>query len=85
MAFLKSPARIAFFDYFSENLLRFGLSISVSELGSLLDHTGPIGESKKYAARIFGVHRSYTVTNGASTSHRVIFIAFVTANLYKEV
>jgi arginine/lysine/ornithine decarboxylase len=77
-AFLKSPIGIAFFDYFGENLLRSDLSISVGELGSLLDHSGPIGESEKYAARIFGAHRSYTVTNGTSTSNRVIFMACVT-------
>jgi arginine decarboxylase len=77
-AFLKSPVGQAFFDYFGENLLRSDLSISVGELGSLLDHSGPIGESEKYASRIFGSHRSYTITNGTSTSNRVIFMACVT-------
>jgi arginine decarboxylase len=77
-AFLKSPIGRAFFQYFGENLLRSDLSISVGELGSLLDHSGPIGESEKYAARIFGAHRSYTVTNGTSTSNRIIFMACVT-------
>ena len=43
-AFLKSPVGRIFFDYFGENLLRSDLSISVGALGSLLDHTGPIGE-----------------------------------------
>src|SRR5512136_980534 len=76
-AFLKSPVGRVFFDYFGENLLRSDLSISVGELGSLLDHSGPIGESEKYAARVFGSHRSYTVTNGTSTSNRVIFMAAV--------
>ena len=56
-AFLKSPVGRAFFNYFGENLLRSDLSISVGELGSLLDHSGPIGESEKYAARVFGAHR----------------------------
>ena len=46
-------------------------------LGSLLDHTGPIGEHENYAARVFGAHRTYSVTNGTSTSNRVIFIAAV--------
>ncbi len=79
-AFLKSPIGLAFFQYFGENLLRSDLSISVGELGSLLDHSGPIGESEKYSARVFGAHRSYTVTNGTSTSNRVIFMACVTRN-----
>jgi arginine/lysine/ornithine decarboxylase len=79
-AFLKSPAGRAFYAYFGENLLRSDLSNSVRELGSLLDHSGPIGESEKYAARVFGAHRSYTVTNGSSTSNRVVFMASVTHN-----
>jgi arginine/lysine/ornithine decarboxylase len=66
-----------FFDYFGENLLRSDLSISVGQLGSLLDHNGPIGEHEKYAARVFGAHRTYSVTNGTSTANRVIFTAAV--------
>jgi len=77
-AFLKHPAGRAFFEFFGENMLRSDLSISVSELGSLLDHSGPIGEGEKYAARVFGAHRTYSVTNGSSTSNRVILNASVT-------
>ncbi len=76
-AFLKSPVGRIFFDYFGENMLRSDLSISVGSLGSLLDHTGPIGEHEKYAARVFGAHRTYCVTNGTSMSNRVIFMAAV--------
>ena len=81
-AFLKSPVGRVFYDYFGENLLRSDLSISVGELGSLLDHSGPIGESEKYAARVFGAQRSYTVTNGTSTSNRVIMMSSVTRGDY---
>ncbi|HET9383749.1 MAG TPA: Orn/Lys/Arg decarboxylase N-terminal domain-containing protein, partial [Gemmatimonadales bacterium] len=76
-AFLKSPVGRMFFDYFGENLLRSDLSISVGALGSLLDHTGPMGAHEKYAARVFGAHRTYSVTNGTSMSNRVIFMAAV--------
>src|SRR5512147_1461125 len=76
-AFLKSTIGRVFYDYFGENLLRSDLSISVGSLGSLLDHTGPIGEHEKYAARVFGAHRTYCVTNGTSMSNRVIFMAAV--------
>src|SRR3954464_5444944 len=76
-AFLKSPVGRIFFDYFGENLLRSDLSISVGALGSLLDHTGPIGEHEKFAARVFGAHRTYSVTNGTSMANRVIFMAAV--------
>ena len=79
-AFMKAPAGRAYFDFFGENLFRSDLSISVGELGSLLDHSGPIGASEKYAAKVFGAHRTYHVTNGSSTSNRVIFMACVTHN-----
>ncbi len=81
-AFLKSPVGRIFYDYFGENLLRSDLSISVAELGSLLDHSGPIGESERYAARIFGADRCYTVTNGSSMSNRVIMMSSVTRGDY---
>jgi arginine/lysine/ornithine decarboxylase len=76
-AFLKSPVGRIFFDYFGENMLRSDLSISVGSLGSLLDHSGPMGEHERYAARVFGAHRTYSVTNGTSMSNRVIFMAAV--------
>ncbi|MDD1665810.1 MAG: arginine decarboxylase [Methanomicrobiales archaeon] len=79
-AFLKSPVGIAFHEVMGEPLFRTDLSISVGALGSLLDHSGPIGQSEKYAARVFGSHRSYTVTNGTSTSNRVVFMACVTGD-----
>lgn len=79
-AFLKSPAGRAFFNYFGENLLRSDLSISVGDLGSLLDHSGPIGKGEAYAARVFGADRTYYVTNGSSTSNRVILMASATRN-----
>jgi arginine decarboxylase len=79
-AFLKSPVGRVFFDYFGENLLRSDLSISVGDLGSLLDHTGPIGEHERYAAHVFGAHRTYSVTNGTSTANRVIITAAVGRN-----
>ncbi|AWF81907.1 arginine decarboxylase [Microbulbifer sp. A4B17] len=77
-AFLKSPAGRAFYDFFGENMLRSDLSVSVTELGSLLDHAGPIAEGERYAAKVFGADRTYYVTNGSSTSNRVILMASVT-------
>jgi arginine decarboxylase len=80
IAFLKSPIGRVFFDYIGENALRSDISISVGSMGSLLDHTGPIGEHERYAARVFGAHRTYCVTNGTSMSNRVIFMAAVGRN-----
>ncbi len=79
-AFLKTPVSKIFFDYFGENMFRSDLSIGMAAVGSLLDHSGPIGQSEKYAARVFGSHRSYTVTNGTSSSNRMIFMASLTQN-----
>jgi arginine/lysine/ornithine decarboxylase len=76
--FLKSPVGREFFSFFGENLLRSDLSVSVSELGSLLDHSGPIGAGEAFAASVFGADRTYYVTNGTSTSNRVVLMANVT-------
>jgi lysine decarboxylase/arginine decarboxylase len=77
-AFRKTAVGREFFDYYGETLFRNDLSISVGELGSLLDHSGPIGESEKYISKVFGSDRSYSVTNGTSTSNRVVYEASVT-------
>ncbi len=44
----------------------------------MLDHSGPIGEAEHNAARVFGADRTYFVTNGSSTSNRVILMSSVT-------
>ncbi|MGW2222388.1 Orn/Lys/Arg decarboxylase N-terminal domain-containing protein, partial [Nonomuraea sp. NPDC001684] len=72
VAFLKSPVGRAFFDFYGERLLRTDLSISVGELGSPLDHTGPIGEAEHNAARVFGAERTFFVVNGNSTANRIV-------------
>ena len=51
------------------------MGIERGALGSLLDHTGPVGESEKYAARVFGAHRSYSGVVGTSGSNRSIMQA----------
>ena len=79
IAFRKSaPGRI-FYDFFGGQLFRSDLSVSVNELGSLLDHSGPVGDAEKYAAKVFGADRTYFVTNGTSTANRIVFSATVTA------
>ncbi|PZG49741.1 arginine decarboxylase [Spongiactinospora gelatinilytica] len=72
VAFLKSPVGRAFFDFYGEHLLRTDLSISVPELGSPLDHTGPIGAAERNAARIFSADRTFFVVNGNSTANRIV-------------
>ncbi len=77
VAFLKSTVGRAFYDFYGENLFRTDMGIERGALGSLLGHTGPIGESERYAARVFGAHRSYSVLNGTSGSNRSIMSACV--------
>ena len=75
VAFTKLPAGRAFFDFMGENLFRTDMGIERGALGSLLDHTGPVAESEKYAARVFGAHRSYSGVVGTSGSNRSIMQA----------
>lgn len=68
----KSPVGCLFYDFFGGNTLKADVSISVTELGSLLDHTGPHLEAEEYIARTFGAEQSYIVTNGTSTSNKIV-------------
>jgi lysine decarboxylase/arginine decarboxylase len=77
-AFLKSPSGRAFYRFFGEQIFRSDLSISVGELGSLLDHSGPVGEAERYAAKVFGADMTYFVTNGTSTANKIVFFGRVT-------
>jgi len=77
IAFLKSPIGRVFFDFYGENLFRTDMGIERAALGSLLGHLGPIGESERYIARVFGAGRSYSVLNGTSASNRAIMSACV--------
>src|SRR5271166_1045995 len=77
--FRKSPVGRAFFEFFGEQTFRSDLSISVAELGSLLDHSGLIGDAEREAARIFNADFTLFGTNGTSTSNRVVHQATVTA------
>ena len=75
VAFTKLPVGRAFFDFYGENLFRTDMGIERGQLGSLLDHTGPVAESERYAARVFGAHRSYSGVVGTSGSNRTIMQA----------
>jgi arginine decarboxylase len=78
VAFLKTAAGRIFFNFFGENSLRADLSVSVSELGSLLDHSGVVGEAERKAAEVFGSDRTYFVTNGTSGANKIIWLGTVT-------
>ena len=73
VAFLKSPVGRMFHQFFGENMLRADVCNAVDELGQLLDHTGPVAASELNAARIFSADHLYFVTNGTSTSNKIVW------------
>src|SRR5574340_849813 len=73
VAFLKSPVGQMFHQFFGENMLRADVCNSVDELGQLLDHTGPVAASERNAARIFNADHLFFVTNGTSTSNKIVW------------
>lgn len=80
VAFLKSPVGRMFHQFFGENMLRADVCNAVDELGQLLDHTGPVAESERNAARIFHADHCFFVTNGTSTSNKIVWHANVAAD-----
>jgi arginine decarboxylase len=93
VAFLKSPVGQMFHQFFGENMLRADVCNAVDELGQLLDHTGPVAASERNAARIFHADHLYFVTNGTSTSNKIVWhstvapddIVVVDRNCHKSV
>lgn len=73
VAFLKSPVGQMFHQFFGENMLRADVCNAVDELGQLLDHTGPVAASERNAARIFGSDHLFFVTNGTTTSNKIVW------------
>ncbi len=73
VAFLKSPVGQMFHQFFGENMLRADVCNAVDELGQLLDHTGPVAASEVNAARIFNADHCFFVTNGTSTSNKIVW------------
>jgi lysine decarboxylase/arginine decarboxylase len=71
--FLTSPSGTAFHKFFGEDVLRADVSISVPELGSLLDHSGVTGDAETFSAKVFGADRTYYVLNGTSTANQIIW------------
>lgn len=80
VAFRKSAVGQLFYNFFGENTLRSDISVSVGQIGSLLDHTGPIAEGERNAARIFGSDETLFVVGGTSTSNKIVWHGTVSRN-----
>jgi len=93
VAFLKSPVGQMFHQFFGENMLRADVCNAVDELGQLLDHSGPVAASERNAARIFNCDHLFFVTNGTSTSNKMVWhstvapgdIVLVDRNCHKSI
>lgn len=71
-AFTRSPVGSIFYDFFGENTFKADVSISVPELGSLLDHSGLHRRAEEFIAETFNADYSYIVTNGTSTANKMV-------------
>jgi len=61
-----------FKKFLGENIFKCDTSISAEELGSLLDNSGPFGESAAYMAKVLKVDRVFPILNGTSTSNKFV-------------
>jgi arginine decarboxylase len=77
-AFMKTAVGRTFIDFYGEQMLRSDLSVSVGDTGSLNDHSGPVGDAEKNAARVFGADYTYFVIGGSSASNEIILHSAVT-------
>lgn len=85
-----------FYDKYKEFSFQSDLSVSVEELGDLsepLETDKPMGKAMKRAAGIFGSSQTYFVTNGTSTSNKILLttllrpgdVVLVDRNCHKSV
>ncbi len=90
--FLRSPSGVAMYKFFGENVFRSDLSISAPEMGSLLDHSGAVGDAEKNSAKVFGADYTWYVLNGTSNVNQIIWrslispdeLVFVDRNCHKS-
>ncbi len=71
-SFRHSPYINDFYQFFGRNVFVSDLSVSVDSLGSLSDGTHAIRRAQEAVANTFEVRKTYFVTNGSSTSNKVV-------------
>lgn len=71
-SFRHSPYIHDFYDFYGRNVFVGDLSVSVDSLGSLSEGSQVIGKALEAAAYTFEVAKTYFVTNGSSTSNKII-------------
>lgn len=71
-SFRNSPYINDFYQFYGRNVFVSDLSVSVDSLGSLTDSSHAIGKAQEAAAYTFEVDKTYFVTNGSSTSNKIV-------------
>jgi len=71
-SFRHSPYIHDFYQFYGRNVFAGDLSVSVDSLGSLSEGSHMIGKAQEAAAYTFEVTKTYFVTNGSSTSNKII-------------
>ncbi|NVJ60718.1 MAG: aminotransferase class V-fold PLP-dependent enzyme [Gammaproteobacteria bacterium] len=71
-SFRNSPYIKDFYNFYGRNVFVGDLSVSVDFLGSLSDSSYCIGKAQQAAATTFESKRTYFVTNGSSTSNKIV-------------
>lgn len=61
-----------FKEFLGDNIFKCDTSVSAVEMGSLLDNSGPYGESTEYLKTILGVDRVFPILNGTSTANKFV-------------
>ncbi|GAB2504500.1 aminotransferase class I/II-fold pyridoxal phosphate-dependent enzyme [Microbulbifer agarilyticus] len=67
-----SPWISDFHRFMGEHVFNTDLSVSVKMLDSLMDPISVIRQAQQLTAKTFGAHHSYFVTNGTSTSNKIV-------------
>jgi ornithine decarboxylase len=77
MFYRKTALGRIFFDFVGEDFMRADLCNASPELGSILQHQGPVLEAERRAAEVFGAERTYFVLNGTSTSNKMVTLSLL--------
>nr|WP_321468568.1 aminotransferase class V-fold PLP-dependent enzyme [uncultured Desulfobulbus sp.] len=72
LSFRNSPYIRDFYQFYGRNVFVGDLSVSVDSLGSLTEGTNAIGKAQESAAYTFESTKTFFVTNGSSTSNKII-------------
>lgn len=79
-SFRHSPYINDFYQFYGRNVFVGDLSVSVDSLGSLSDSSHCIGKAQQIAASTFEVNHTYFVTNGSSTSNKIVLQTLLRKN-----